>query len=62
VAGDFGVCRCFTEGRNKELGPALHGQKDTFQSAAQCADIIKGENVILNRQRCSLLQIVLRVN
>jgi hypothetical protein len=25
VAGDFGVCRCFTEGGNEELGPAMHG-------------------------------------
>jgi hypothetical protein len=51
VAGNFGVCGCFPEGRNKKLGPAMHGQKDTFRPATACADIIGGQKVILNRKR-----------
>jgi hypothetical protein len=50
VTGDFGVCRCFTEGRNKELGPAMHGQKITFRPATACADIL-GSKAHSNRKR-----------
>jgi hypothetical protein len=52
VTGDFGVCRCFTKGRNKELGPAMHGQKDTFRPATACArTIIWAQKLILNQGR-----------
>ena len=45
VAGDFGVCRGFTEGGDEELRPAMHGQKEHFPARGRMrADSIKDES------------------
>jgi len=45
VTGDLGVGGCFAEGGDKELGPAMHGQRRNFPAgeALGPADLIKNE-------------------